>query len=194
MTMVTIDTNKEAYRLINPGCVVIISVGDKEMDNLFTVTWNMPLRKEPAMLAIESGKSHYSYPFIEKTGEFGINIMHADHADALYGCGTTSGKSGVDKFEKFKLNREKAEKIKAPLIAEAIGTLECRVCQVVDLGASALLIAQVLAAKADDRYFTKGMWHFNGKLKLLHHLSGNKFCISDKILEIRKDPPFTLTV
>ena len=173
-----------AYRLLNPGPVVLVSVGDGERDNLFALTWNLPVRKDPPMVGILSGKRHFSYPFIERTGEFGISVPDRSLADAVYGCGTTTGKKVDDKFAEFGLSREAAKRIKAPLVAEAVATLECRVAQVVDLGASALLIAQILEASAATEHFREGQWTFDGGLELLHHLSGKKFCTSTQGIEI----------
>ncbi len=181
MEKVILENTPNLYRLLNPGTVVIVSVGDGEKDNLFSVTWNMPVRKEPGTVAILSGKRHYSYPFIGMTGEFGINIPDAGMVDAVFGCGATSGRK-IDKFEHFNLTRRKSKKIKAPLVEEAIANIECRVCQVVDLGASSLLIAQILAAHFDPRHFKDGEWNFSNGLQLLHHLGGKRFCVSEKTI------------
>ncbi|MCP4158069.1 MAG: flavin reductase family protein [bacterium] len=175
-----------AYRLLNPGLVMLVSVGDGSRDNLFSVTWNMPIRKTPGMVAILAGKRHYSYSFIEETGEFGINVPDASMADAVFGCGTTSGADGKDKFVRFGLTREESQKIKAPVVKEAIAHLECRVCQVVDMGASSLLIAQILAAAADPRYFKNGEWKFDDGLQLLHHLGDDHFSISERAITAKK--------
>lgn len=174
-----------AYRLLNPGSVVLISVSDGERDNLFPVTWNMPVRKDPGLAAILSGKRHFSYPFIERTGEFGISVPDASLVDAVYGCGTTSGRDVPDKFARFGLNRQKAERIRPPLVREAVATLECRVCQVVDLGGQALLIAQILCAHASERHFHRGNWTFENGLRLLHHLGGRRFAVSGSEVEAK---------
>ncbi len=180
MNKITIESAPNGYRLINPGAVVIISVGDGSQDNLFSVTWNMPLRRDPGMLAILSGKRHYSYPFIERTGEFGVNIPGAEIVDAVLGCGRTTGSKVPDKFERFGLTRRKADTIKAPLVNEAVGNLECRVCQVVDMGASSLLIAQILAAHVAEDHFKDGGWCYDNGLELVHHLGGDKFAVSTR--------------
>ncbi|MBT3223264.1 MAG: flavin reductase family protein [Proteobacteria bacterium] len=169
---------EKAYRLINPGLVVLVSVGDGRKDNIFPVTWNMPLRKSPGMVTMLSGKGHYSYRFIEKTGEFALNVPDVSLVDAVFGCGTTTGFDDVDKFERFELTRGKAKKVRAPLVNEALAHLECRVCQVVDLGTSALLLAQVLCAQACDERCPKGNWCFDGDLQLIHHLTGNRFAVT----------------
>ena len=75
MDKVKIDPPSHAYRLLNPGAVVLITVGDGKKDNLFAVTWNMPVRKSPPMIAILSGKRHHSFRFVARTGEYGVNVL-----------------------------------------------------------------------------------------------------------------------
>ena len=181
--MSKIKIESGVHALLNPGSVVLISAGDGNGEGVFAVTWNMPIRKEPAMVAIECGQNHYTYQFIRKTGEFGVNIPEAKMVNQVLGCGRVSGKTGVDKFEKFGLTRQRAEKIKAPLVGEAFANIECRVTQVVDMGASALLLAQVISAHVDERHFVDGQLIFENGLELLHHLGGTRFCVSDKVLE-----------
>jgi flavin reductase (DIM6/NTAB) family NADH-FMN oxidoreductase RutF len=177
----------QAYRLLNPGCVVLVSVGDGESDNLFPVSWNMPVRKDPPLVALLSGKGHWSYRFVERTGELALNVLDASHADAVLGCGSTSGSDEPDKFGRFGLTRAPATAIDAPLVAEAVATLECRVCQVVDLGTAALLVAQVVAAAASPEHFRDGSYRFDRGLRLLHHLGGSDFAVSERVVNAR--PP-----
>jgi flavin reductase (DIM6/NTAB) family NADH-FMN oxidoreductase RutF len=187
MKKVKIDPVHLAYRLVNPGCVAVVSVGNGERDNLYAVTWNMPVRKKPPMVAIATGKGHHSYPFIEETGELGINIMTSEFLDAVYGVGCTTGDKVQDKFAKFSLTRQKSNHIKAPMVAEAVASLECRVSQVVDMGSSALLVCHVLEATADRDHFQGGSWMFENGLELIHHMGDSRFCVSDK--ELRAKPP-----
>lgn len=177
-----------AYRLLNPGCVVWVSVGDAERDNLFALTWNIPAKKDPPLVAIVSGKRHFSYPFIERTRELVLNVPHARDAAALYGCGTVSGRDVPDKFERFGLHREKADGVHVPLVAEAIANLECRVTQLVDVWTSALILAEVVSARAATEHFRDGHWRFDNGLELLHHLSGDRFCVSTREIEVERAP------
>ncbi|MBN2342454.1 MAG: flavin reductase family protein [Deltaproteobacteria bacterium] len=176
MTKMKIHSN--IHSLLNPGCVVWVSAGDGDNDSVFTVTWNMPVRRDPAMVAIECSRNHHTYQFIRRSGEFALNVPEARHVNQVLACGRVSGKTGVDKFEKFGLTRESAEKIKAPLVGEAFANLECRIAHVVDMGSSALLIAQVVSARVDERHFVDGKLVFDNGLELLHHLGGDRFCVS----------------
>lgn len=175
-----------AYRLLNPGAVVLVSGGDGERDGVFALTWNMPVRKCPGTVALLSGKRHYTYGFIERTGELGISVPDVSLVDAVYGCGSISGHRGVDKWERFGITRQQPERIRAPLVEEAIATLECRVEQVVDLGPSALIVAEIVAARAAPEHFTpNGAWCFDHGLQLIHHLGGTEFGVTDRAVRAR---------
>ena len=174
----------EPHRLITPGSVAIISVGNGDKDNLFSVAWNMPLRKEPPMVAILCGKRHYSYQFINETGEFGMNIPDATIAKQVINAGKISGFDVDDKFDHLGLNRQKSEKILAPLVREAIARMECRVSRIDDMGSSVLVIAQILRAEAREDYWKDGLWNFGSGLQLIHHMGGNKFAVSEKSITV----------
>lgn len=178
MPKAPLENLADAYRILNPGPVLVISVGDGDRDNLFAVTWNMVVRKDPPMMAMLSGKGHHSYPFIEATGQFAANVLHADRIDAILGSGSYTGKKVADKWPVIGLTREPATRIAAPRVAEAVASLECEVQQIVDLDRSALIIAQVIAATVDTDHFRDGHWTFEQGLQIPHHLSGSRFCAS----------------
>jgi flavin reductase (DIM6/NTAB) family NADH-FMN oxidoreductase RutF len=174
------------YRLLNPGSVVLVSVGDGTRDNLFPVTWNMTACDDPPVVALLSSRDHFSFPFIERTGELGLNVPSAAMVDALFACGKTSGRDVPDKFARFGLTRLPATKIQAPLVAEAVACLECRVTQIVDVEGAALILARVVAAVADAEHFRDGTYLLDSGLQLLHHLNGPRFTVSERLVVARK--------
>lgn len=184
---VPIEPLENAYRLLNPGAVVLVSVGDGERDNLFPVTWNMPIRKDPGMVALLSGKTHFSYRFFEQTGQFGLGVPDGSLADAVLGCGRTSGRQVPDKFARFGLTREAPEVIAAPRVAECVGNLECEVERIVDLDRSSIVIGRIVAAAADPAHFAGGEYTFEHGLELLHHLGGERFALTTR--DLRATPP-----
>ncbi|MCK5690154.1 flavin reductase family protein, partial [Myxococcota bacterium] len=167
-----VEPLSNAYRLLNPGVVVLVSVGDDKADNLFSVAWNMPLKRDPALVALLIGKRHYSWPFIEKTGEFGVNIPDATIMNAVLGAGRIHGSEVEDKFAHVGLHRQEASKIKAPLVLEAVANMECKVSKIVDMDSSVLVIGEVLEAVVAAQHFDKNHWVFENGLQLIHHLGG----------------------
>ncbi len=186
MLKAPLDDLAAAYRILNPGPVLVISVGVGDRDNLFAVTWNMVVRKDPPMMALLSGKGHHSWPFIESTGQFAANVLHADHADAILGTGSYSGARVDAKWSIVGLTRRPATKIAAPLVAESVASLECEVEQIVDLDRSALVVARIVAAQVDTDHFQGGHWTFDKGLQIPHHLSGSGFCVSGEVVKAVK--------
>ena len=120
--------------MLYPLPVVMVSAADKEgRDDIITVAWAGTVCTNPPMVSISIRPERYSYHMIRETGEFVINLTTEELAFATDYCGVKSGRD-VDKFKETGLTREKAEKVKAPMIAEAPVSIECKVKEIRELG------------------------------------------------------------
>lgn len=138
--------------MLYPLPVVMVSAADKEgRDDIITVAWAGTVCTNPPMVSISIRPDRYSYHMIRETGEFVINLTTEELAFATDYCGVKSGRD-VDKFKETGLTREKAEKVKAPMIAEAPVSIECKVKEIRELGSHHMFIAQVAAVHADEKY------------------------------------------
>ena len=138
--------------MLYPLPVVMVSAADKEgRDHIITVAWAGTVCTNPPMVSISIRPERYSYHMIRETGEFVINLTTEELAFATDYCGVKSGRD-VDKFKETGLTREKAEKVKAPMIAEAPVSIECKVKEIRELGSHHMFIAQVAAVHADEKY------------------------------------------
>lgn len=138
--------------MLYPLPVVMVSAADKEgRDDIITVAWAGTVCTNPPMVSISIRPERYSYHMIRETGEFVINLTTEELAFATDYCGVKSGRD-VDKFKETGLTREKAEKVKAPMIAEAPVSIECKVKEIRELGSHHMFIAQAAAVHADEKY------------------------------------------
>ena len=138
--------------MLYPLPVVMVSAADKEgRDDIITVAWTGTVCTNPPMVSISIRPERYSYHMIRETGEFVINLTTEELAFATDYCGVKSGRD-VDKFKETGLTREKAEKVRAPMIAEAPVSIECKVKEIRELGSHHMFIAQVAAVHADEKY------------------------------------------
>ena len=138
--------------MLYPLPVVMVSAADKEgRDDIITVAWAGTVCTNPPMVSISIRPERYSYHMIRETGEFVINLTTEELAFATDYCGVKSGRD-VDKFKETGLTREKAEKVKAPMIAEAPVSIECKVKEIRELGSHHMFIARVAAVHADEKY------------------------------------------
>ncbi|MCX6357459.1 MAG: flavin reductase family protein [Candidatus Aureabacteria bacterium] len=167
---------QRAYRLINHGPVVLVSTRYRGRPNVCTAAWVMPLDVDRVAIVISS--ENYTARCIVATREFVVNIPNRMLAKTVLRCGSVSG-SKVDKFNAFGLTPEPARRVKAPLVGECIGHLECRVISGEGRLARKydLFLARVVAASAERGLFTD-RWNVRlPRARTLHHLGGNIFAV-----------------
>ena len=167
--------------MLYPLPAVMVTVADSEgKDNIITVAWAGTVCTTPPMVSISVRPERFSYAMLRQTGEFVINLTTEKLAYATDYCGVKSGRD-VDKFEKLKLTREKADFVKAPMIAESPVSIECRVAKVEELGSHHLFLAEVVAVHADEKYLDEtGKFQWN-KTRPLAYSHGEYFGLGKKI-------------
>lgn len=138
--------------MVYPLPAVLVSVSDKNgKDNLITVAWVGTVCTNPPMVSISVRPERYSYQMLRESGEFVINLTTEKLAFATDYCGVRSGRDR-DKFKDTGLTKEKADFVKAPMVAEAPVSIECRVKEVLELGSHHMFLADVLAVHAEEAY------------------------------------------
>lgn len=120
----------KAFTLIEPGPVVLVTTGDGARDNIMTISWITVMDFTP-QFAMTTGPWNYSYAALRKTRECVLAIPTVDLLDRVIGVGTCSG-IDTDKFEKFRLTREKGRHVRPPLIRECLANIECRVIEIIN--------------------------------------------------------------
>jgi len=138
--------------LIYPLPAVLVSCGDREEEyNLVTVAWTGTVCTDPPMCYISLRPERHSYGIIRRTGEFVINLTTEELARTVDWCGVKSGRD-CDKFRETGLTPAPGVKVKAPIVAEAPISIECRVKRIEPLGSHDLFLAEVVNVQADARF------------------------------------------
>jgi flavin reductase (DIM6/NTAB) family NADH-FMN oxidoreductase RutF len=162
----------DIYHLLHPKITFFLTALDKKgKPNVMTCAWATPVSEEPPIVIVCISKEHYTTKLIKQTKQFVINIPTKKLLKALWICGKTSGRN-TDKFEKAKLKIASAKKVKAPIVSDCIGHIECKLWKAVDSGECYAFFGRVLSAYADEKYFKKGSWVEGAAIPL--HLAGSK--------------------
>ncbi len=128
----------------------LITCGDIQgQSNIITISFCMPVSKEPPMLACAIGKDTYSCDFIERTQEFVVNVPLKGLKKQIYYCGFHSGRD-VNKFQKTSLTAQPARSVNAPIIEECVAYMECLVEHAIDTGDKRVFVGRVIEAYACD--------------------------------------------
>jgi flavin reductase (DIM6/NTAB) family NADH-FMN oxidoreductase RutF len=178
----------KAYRLLNHGPTILVTSAHGDRRNVMAAAWNMPLDFDPPRITIVIDKKTYTRELIEASGSFAINVPCRAQAEMVMRVGSSSGrellgKAQADKFAAFGLPTFAASRIAAPLLQGCVAWLECKVIAEPHIqNTYDLFLADVVAAQADDRVFSKDndgqfRWHFEGydELRTIHHVAGGAF-------------------
>lgn len=163
-----------AYRLLEPGPVVLLTTSRAGRTNIMAMSWHMMIDFEPPIVGCVISNRNYSFGALMATRECGINIPTVELAKAAVGCGNTSGRR-VDKFAAFRLTPMPASRIDAPLIDECYASLECRVVDTRMVARYNLFVLEVLKAWVDPSM---------KRPRTIHHLGRGTFMVAGRTIRL----------
>jgi flavin reductase (DIM6/NTAB) family NADH-FMN oxidoreductase RutF len=107
--------------------LLLCSVDSGGKPNVMTIGWltGGSVWSKP-ILTILVRPSRFTHSRLDQVGEFTVNVLPAAFAESLQHCGTASGRDG-DKFAHTRLTTVAAQKVRVPVIDQAVVHYECRV-------------------------------------------------------------------
>jgi len=117
--------NETIKRLGQTGLLLVS--GTMEQANVMTIGWGLPriLWGKPFFI-VAVRPSRYTYQFIEKTGDFTVNVPGRGMEEIVTYCGTVSGRNH-DKFREKGLTAIPSKQVRSPIIGECTINYECKV-------------------------------------------------------------------
>lgn len=165
----------KVYGLLEPGPVVLITTASKGRTNIMAQSWHMMMEFEPPLLAAIVSARNYSFELLRASRECVINIPTLELAQAVVGCGNTSGQD-TDKFKAFGLTPVPATCVAAPLIEECYASIECRVTDTRMVNKYNLFVFEAVKAWFDPAQKNP---------RTLHHRGNGAFMIAGETLKLR---------
>ena len=115
--------------------------------NVITCSAVFPV--QPSYIGVAVGFTRYSHNLIKQSGEFVVNIPPKELEDAMYFCGSRSGRD-YNKFEERHLTPKPSRKLKTPIIRECIAWMECKNISQGQTPDHTIFIGEVVAAYAKE--------------------------------------------
>lgn len=112
--------------------------------NVMAVGWVAIASEEPLMFMLGIDAGAYTCKLIKKTKEFVIAFPNEKMAKEVLFVGTRHGQN-CDKIAGSGLRIQPADKVKAPLIADAVANFECELVAIYQPGDCPLIIGKVVA-------------------------------------------------
>jgi flavin reductase (DIM6/NTAB) family NADH-FMN oxidoreductase RutF len=128
--------------------VYVVGVAHGRQTNAFTAAWLTQVAFDPLLVALSVNPGHASYPLLDASGAFVVNVLQPHQLDLAQHFGTRSGRDG----NKLDGVRWRAGQFGAPVLSDAAAFLECRVTSRTPAGDHVLVIAEVVdgAVLVDD--------------------------------------------
>jgi flavin reductase (DIM6/NTAB) family NADH-FMN oxidoreductase RutF len=166
----------KAFQFIEPGPVVLVSTAQKgQRPNIMTMSWHMVMDFTPQFACI-IGPWDFTFKALSATKECVIAIPTVDMIGKVIEIGNYSGKD-IDKFKSNKLTPLPARNVQAPLIAECLANIECRVVDTVKVNKYSMFILKGINAWIDTGRKERRTFHAQGD---------GTFAVDGRILDYRK--------
>ena len=163
---------RKAFMLLEPGPVVLVTTADGGKYNIMTISWHMVMDFTPRF-AMLTGPWNHSYKALVKNKECVIAIPTVDLARTVVGIGACSG-SDTDKFEKFGLTPLKAKSVRAPLVAECLANIECRVVD--HIAKHDIFVLDAVRAWVDEK---------RKERRTIHARGDGRFVVDGRVIDLR---------
>ncbi len=141
-----------------PEQVVLVTTAKPDGGaNAMAVGWVAIASGEPLMFMLGIDDGAYTHELIKKTKEFVVAFPGENMGREVLFVGTRHGRDS-DKIAGSGLAVQPADKVKAPLVADAVANFECRLVAIHRPGDCPLIIGRVVAAHENSNPAVKRLY------------------------------------
>jgi flavin reductase (DIM6/NTAB) family NADH-FMN oxidoreductase RutF len=151
----------KVFHLLEPGPVVLLTTFHKARANIMTMSWHMMMEFVPPLIGCLVSGANHSFTALRRTRECVIAIPTVDLISKVVDIGNCSGED-VDKFDAFGLTPIGAERVKAPLVAECLANIECKVVDTTLVNKYNMFILEGVKAWSDPKRKERRSFHAYG--------------------------------
>jgi flavin reductase (DIM6/NTAB) family NADH-FMN oxidoreductase RutF len=157
--------------------------------NLAPFSFFNAVSSEPPIVLFSAGR-HFDRPkdsvtFAEESGVFTVNIVSEDLADAMNRSSGTFA-PGEDEFVIAGLTPVMGTAVDAPMVGEAPANLECRVIDVIDIGAATRMVLGGVAMIHVREDALDGSRVNPDALRAIGRLSGSSYATTRDRFELKR--------
>lgn len=134
------------FRRLSSG-VYVVGVADRERRDAFTAAWVMQVSYDPLLLALAINPHHASYPILEASGVFAVNVLRRGSMELVTHFGTTSGRD-VDKLAGVDWHPAPSG---APVLGEGLAYFDCVLTASFPAGDHHIMLGRVTGGRILDR-------------------------------------------
>ena len=150
---------RSMYRILSgavvPRPIAWVSTTDGETDNLAPYSFFNVVGIEPPVVMFAPGSMKDTPRNVLETGEFVVNVVTVDLAEAMNATSATLS-SSESEFDHANIEREPSVTVAAPRVADSPIAFECELYDHLEIGRSWMILGEVLHVHLDDSVITDG--------------------------------------
>lgn len=135
-----------------PKLAAIVTAHAGGEDNVMTIDWHTSISLAPPLYGICLVPGRFTYELIINSREFGINFLPFKSVELVVLVGTSAGRL-IDKFEQYKITKEKPIKTNVPILQAAYAAYECKLVDNRNYGDHNLLVGEIVAVHEQEEAF-----------------------------------------
>ena len=162
-----------------PKVAVIVTASARGRDDAMTAAWHSSISLKPPIYGVALTSKRFTYQLITESREFGINFIPLEKASLAAAVGGTSGQQ-IDKFERFKIKKEKPLKTTVPILKDAYAAYECKLVDSKPYGDHIWIVGEIVAVHFLEEAFTSTEVLDLNRTKPLLYLGSDLYASIDK--------------
>ena len=135
----------ELFHRLTSG-VYVVNVAHTERLDAFTAAWVMQASFDPLLLAVSINPRNASYPSLQASGTFAVNVLKQGQLELARYFGTRSGRE----HDKLASVSWRPACNGAPVLQEALAYFECELTEHVRVGDHSLVVGRVTGGQILD--------------------------------------------
>lgn len=183
------DLYRFMTRTVVPRPIAFVStIGKDGVTNVAPFSYFIALTASPPLMGVSisdrAGIAKDTLRNIREAGEYVINIVSEDMAERMV---QSSGDwpEEVSEFDVTGLTETPSDLVKPPRVGESRLSMECKLRQVVDLGAAHFVVGEMLRAHVDDSILTNGEVDIE-KLRPVARLGGDEYSVIREVMHLAR--------
>lgn len=158
-------TLPKASQLTSPNPVTVVCTQKPDgSTNLATVSWWTYLSYHPNMIAYAMAKPSYSGEMVRENRKVVLTIPGAEMAEAVLGCGTTTGRD-TDKIARFHIEMRQLEGTAIQVPAHSRVAMVCRLKEYHEVGDHYLYLCDVERVYGNEAEEALFAWNGYSKIR-----------------------------
>jgi len=175
--LVTENVGKFNYHY--PKTAVIITASSRGKDGAMAAAWHSSISVHPPIYGVSISPKRFTHQLITESKEFGVNFVSLEKASLVTQVGGTSGQR-MDKFERFRIEKEEPLKTGVPVLKDAYAAYECKLIDIKLYGDHTWVVGEIVAVHYLEEAFTPELILDQAKVKPLLYLGSEFYATTDK--------------